>query len=300
MDEPFAALDALTRRKMQDELLQLWDDTHFTVLFVTHSIAEAIKIGNRILLLSPHPGPGQGGDQQPAARRRGERCGARRSRTGSTACCSPMRSRPRRPLMSDTAFARAGTCSANTVDATQFGVVEKPLSTWERIYNIAAVRKVAILVILALDLGGLRALAQQSAAVSDLRRPRSRRSTRRIFGGGLLGKAWTSIKVLLIGYSAGIALAALLTVIAHQLAHRHRFPRDADLDVQSVAGHRAAAAGADLVRPGQRQPGVRADPFGAVGGRAQHAFRVSVGVQYDAHGRAQLRLARSVAMSRRS
>jgi len=41
---------------MQDELLQLWDDTHFTVLFVTHSIPEAIKIGNRILLLSPHPG----------------------------------------------------------------------------------------------------------------------------------------------------------------------------------------------------------------------------------------------------
>nr|WP_261969540.1 ABC transporter ATP-binding protein [Prosthecodimorpha staleyi] len=56
MDEPFAALDALTRRTCQDELLQLWDETRFTVLFVTHSIAEAIKIGNRILLLSPHPG----------------------------------------------------------------------------------------------------------------------------------------------------------------------------------------------------------------------------------------------------
>ncbi len=56
MDEPFAALDALTRRKMQDELLRLWDDTRFTVLFVTHSIHEAITIGNRILLLSPHPG----------------------------------------------------------------------------------------------------------------------------------------------------------------------------------------------------------------------------------------------------
>lgn len=56
MDEPYAALDALTRKKMQDELLQLWDDTRFTVLFVTHSIAEAVKIGNRILLLSPHPG----------------------------------------------------------------------------------------------------------------------------------------------------------------------------------------------------------------------------------------------------
>ncbi|MBB4575744.1 ABC transporter ATP-binding protein [Rhizobium lentis] len=56
MDEPFAALDALTRRQMQDELLQLWEDTRFTVIFVTHSIAEAIKISNRILLLSPHPG----------------------------------------------------------------------------------------------------------------------------------------------------------------------------------------------------------------------------------------------------
>jgi NitT/TauT family transport system ATP-binding protein len=56
MDEPFAALDALTRRQMQEELLQLWADTRFTIMFVTHSIAEAIKIGNRILLLSPHPG----------------------------------------------------------------------------------------------------------------------------------------------------------------------------------------------------------------------------------------------------
>ncbi|HEU0231504.1 MAG TPA: ABC transporter ATP-binding protein [Burkholderiaceae bacterium] len=56
MDEPFAALDALTRRQMQDELLQLWEGTRFTVMFVTHSIAEAIRVGNRILLLSPHPG----------------------------------------------------------------------------------------------------------------------------------------------------------------------------------------------------------------------------------------------------
>jgi NitT/TauT family transport system ATP-binding protein len=56
MDEPFAALDALTRSRMQDELLALWDETRFTVLFVTHSIPEAIKLGNRILLLSQHPG----------------------------------------------------------------------------------------------------------------------------------------------------------------------------------------------------------------------------------------------------
>ena len=56
MDEPFASLDAMTRREMQDELLQLWEGTRSTILFVTHSIAEAIKIGNRILLLSAHPG----------------------------------------------------------------------------------------------------------------------------------------------------------------------------------------------------------------------------------------------------
>lgn len=56
MDEPFAALDALTRRQMQDELLQLWEDTKFTVLFVTHSIEEALVVGSRILVLSPHPG----------------------------------------------------------------------------------------------------------------------------------------------------------------------------------------------------------------------------------------------------
>jgi NitT/TauT family transport system ATP-binding protein len=56
MDEPFAALDALTRSQMQEELLELWQETKFTVLFVTHSIPEAIRIGSRVLLLSSHPG----------------------------------------------------------------------------------------------------------------------------------------------------------------------------------------------------------------------------------------------------
>jgi NitT/TauT family transport system ATP-binding protein len=56
MDEPFAALDALTRRRMQQELIALWQDVGFTLLFVTHSIEEALVVGNRILLLSAHPG----------------------------------------------------------------------------------------------------------------------------------------------------------------------------------------------------------------------------------------------------
>lgn len=56
MDEPFAALDALTRRRMQQELLALWEELRFTLVFVTHSIEEALVVGNRIAILSPHPG----------------------------------------------------------------------------------------------------------------------------------------------------------------------------------------------------------------------------------------------------
>lgn len=56
MDEPFAALDALTRRKMQEELLALWEEARFSLVFVTHSIEEALVVGNRIGVLSPHPG----------------------------------------------------------------------------------------------------------------------------------------------------------------------------------------------------------------------------------------------------
>jgi NitT/TauT family transport system ATP-binding protein len=56
MDEPYGSLDALTRRKMQDELLQLWEDVRFTLVFVTHSIEEAVIVGSRIAVLSPHPG----------------------------------------------------------------------------------------------------------------------------------------------------------------------------------------------------------------------------------------------------
>ena len=56
MDEPFASLDALTRQKMQEELLSLWEESKFTMIFVTHSIDEAVMLGSRIVLLSPHPG----------------------------------------------------------------------------------------------------------------------------------------------------------------------------------------------------------------------------------------------------
>lgn len=56
MDEPFASLDALTRQRLQEDLLKVVEQAEVTLLFVTHSIEEAVLIGQTLHLLSPHPG----------------------------------------------------------------------------------------------------------------------------------------------------------------------------------------------------------------------------------------------------
>jgi NitT/TauT family transport system ATP-binding protein len=56
MDEPFGALDAITRDLLHDELERVWRDTGLTVVFVTHNVREAVRLGDRVVMLSSRPG----------------------------------------------------------------------------------------------------------------------------------------------------------------------------------------------------------------------------------------------------
>jgi NitT/TauT family transport system ATP-binding protein len=56
MDEPFAALDAQTRRFLQDELVRIWNETKTTILFITHNIDQALLLSDRVVVMTSRPG----------------------------------------------------------------------------------------------------------------------------------------------------------------------------------------------------------------------------------------------------
>ncbi|XUL91828.1 ABC transporter ATP-binding protein [Streptomyces galilaeus] len=56
MDEPFSALDEFTRESLQDQLLDLWEELRTTVLFVTHSVSEAVRLSDTVVVMAPNPG----------------------------------------------------------------------------------------------------------------------------------------------------------------------------------------------------------------------------------------------------
>ncbi|MGH7684850.1 MAG: ABC transporter ATP-binding protein, partial [Vulcanimicrobiaceae bacterium] len=56
MDEPFGSLDSLTRERMQDDLVLIWGDERKAIFFITHSIEEALKLGDRVIVMSSRPG----------------------------------------------------------------------------------------------------------------------------------------------------------------------------------------------------------------------------------------------------
>ena len=211
MDEPFAALDALTRRTCQDELLQLWEETKFTVLFVTHSIAEAIKIGSRILLLSPHPGrvKAEIADVDQVSSEDGS-AGRLEKQIHDLLFADTATAHLEERAMGEARILLRGDAAVMAGDPAE---VERKLSMLELLWNDGFVRKAAIILFLAVVWE-----AYGSFLDNPLLFPTFHDTIITMFDkvkdGTIPLRAWASLKVLFMGYGAGIVLAAIFTILA--------------------------------------------------------------------------------------
>ena len=223
MDEPFAALDALTRRKMQEELEALWDEVALHVLFVTHSIEEALLVGSRILVLSPHPGRVKAelnADHSASpisARRPSRSCTA-----ASTTCCSPTGSRPsspRRPHMADIAQRTRRLAPPvrpeRVIELDTIGAVGDARGRSRSSSASCSITRVRRLIVLVCSASPGRPMRATSTIRCCSRRSarRSRRCGTRSRG-PLIERTLTSLSVLLMGYAIGLALAGVFTTLA--------------------------------------------------------------------------------------
>ena len=224
MDEPFAALDALTRRRMQEELLQLWADTRFTVLFVTHSIPEAVLIGNRILLLSPHPGQVKGelnsdGSDPPdpaSGRKLSDRIHDMlfADRIEEQEVVPPWLTSHDAPWRARSRFRRLRPeYLCDVVASGDIGVVQKPLTLWQRLANQAWLRKLFILVVIA-AVWELYALQLNNPLLVPTFTATLEAFWTAMISGDIPQKVANSVVLLLKGYAIGLALAMLFTALA--------------------------------------------------------------------------------------
>ena len=184
-----------------------------------------------------------------------------------------------------------------TLGPDQFGIIEKPLTLVEQIYNQAWLRKIAILVFLALAWEVYGRWLDNPLLVPPFSDAMRALATD-VANGTIPHRALSSIQVLLIGFASGTLLAGLLTVFAISTRIGTDFLDTMTAMFNPLTRHCAAAAGAHLVRVGRGQSGLRADPFGDVGGLAQYARRIPRRVDDRAHGWAQLQSDRACASSR--
>ena len=127
MDEPFGALDALSRNRLQDELIRIWESHRTTVLFVTHSVEEAAYLADRVVLLGPAPSSLRGDVPVPVARPRRRRSGEMReieARLGrelaAMPCCLPPDGLPEEPdtVHTEPRVDSSCTCNGRGIGAT--------------------------------------------------------------------------------------------------------------------------------------------------------------------------------------
>ena len=148
--------------------------------------------------------------------------------------------------------------------------IERELSGWERFSNINAVRKLSILLALIFLWQGYTWYSQVEPLLFPSFTASVEALWETVLTGEMFEKVWVTVYVLVMGYLAGLALAALFLIFAVSTRIGGGLPEHDDGNVPAAAGYFAAAARHALVRPRHTQPDLRDDPLGPLGRIAQH------------------------------